>query len=165
VIDWLLLPLIVHVLLIAIAYKLQRSMFAIFFTGTVVNSMFVLSLLTHHDGWSYAAAIIVPSISIFTGHLPKDLVALIPFICAGNSALIYLYSGSEELSVFDRVVLPSVLKAGIIGSGGFLLLALHKLHETPKRRLVVVVVAQLITSLGGIILGEYIAFSLLGLTI
>jgi hypothetical protein len=156
-------PLALHVFLLVGIFLLQRQMFPLLLTGTLVNSVFVISLLTHHDFWSYSLAVLVPALSLLTGHLTPDLNRMIPFISFGNAVLVYLYSSiadvpnGDQTDVFLRVIVPSFTKAVLIVSGGFLLLMHGDLKDMSRKRLLFIMAIQFVTSVAGVLMGENIA--------
>ena len=82
------------------------------------------------------------------GHLPHDLVLLIPFIALGNLALVF--SLDLEKKTF---LIPGLTKAAIVGIGGQMLLLRGTFLETSESKLLFICAIQFGTSIFGTLMG------------
>lgn len=122
-------------------------------TGVIVNTLFVV--LQNAVDWKVAMAvgIITPAFAVFTGHLPEFLLKLIPFIILGNGLMLLLGHVWQKKNIIERILLPPVHKAAIIGLGGLYIYAFHDYPEAHNPTFLKIIALQYITAAVGSAIG------------
>lgn len=122
-------------------------------TGVIVNALFVV--LQNTVDWKVAltVGIITPIFAIFTGHLPEFLLKLIPFIILGNGLMLLLGHVWEKKNIIERILLPPVHKAAIIGLGGLYIYAFHDYPEAHNPTFLKIIALQYVTAAVGSAIG------------
>lgn len=87
--------------------------------GVLVNMLFLLLQFLIHWKVALFVGIVTPLFAPITGHLPPFLLWLVPFIILGNSLMIVAGHWWEDRRLLERIILPAVHKAAIIGLGAF----------------------------------------------
>jgi hypothetical protein len=94
-------------------------------TGTIVNVALFLAVML--AGFRAAAAVaVVPSlIALAAGTLPAVMAAMIPFIMAGNIALVGIFAALKKVGYWPAAIFASAIKFGILAlSANFVLSAI-----------------------------------------
>jgi hypothetical protein len=143
---------------LSIIIALQITGFPKLITGVIVNSIYILLYCAADIKSVVMLAILTPSISFFTGHLPPFMVPMAPFIALGNVSMILCYHFLKDKNKAARTIAPAFLKAVIIGISGILLA--ERIAGGPASEMVfhVVLFIQFFTAVPGIFLGEYLNF-------
>ncbi len=143
-------------LFLAVLIAVQMLGLPNFITGTIVNAIFVVSLLLNGLRCSLFLALLSPMGGMFFGHLPAPMYPVLPVIVCGNFVLIgtyHFFSTSENLI---RFVLPAALKGLIIGVIGYLVIQKFGMPDQIRWFLLPVLGMQFITALTGLLAGENI---------
>ncbi len=130
-------------------------------TGILINTIFVA--LQYGIDWKVAviAGSLTPIYAIFTGHLPDFLLRLIPFIIFGNAIMIVLGHFWEKKNIIERILLPPLHKAAVIGLGGMYIYAYHDYPEAHNPTFLRIIALQYATAMLGSALGIALATKVL----
>ncbi len=121
-------------LLLAIIFVAQQFRFQ-YLTGSIVNSIFITAVFFAGLRGAIALSILSPLLAITQGVMP--LVALYPFIVAGNIIFVYVISKLKE-NIFVALITASFSKALIIG--------LFSATVLPLQGALIIGLSQLITA-------------------
>ena len=119
-------------IMLAITVALQAVNLPNIVTGVIVNSIFVFIFFYVGLKSAMTLCLLSPLSGFVTGHLPAIMYPVLPIIAIGNCFLILVLSNLKSSSTWAKILLPSFIKALIIGLGGKLMVHLFvpdKIHD------------------------------------
>lgn len=146
-------PLILAGLCLALVLAIQAFRLPNPVTGIAVNAVFITAVHLVGGNGAMALGALTPVGAALTGHLDLPLLPLLPAIILGNMLFIALYA---KLSGTARYLVPALIKALVIGAGGWGIARVVNLPVQYQPLLAMVLGIQFFTALFGILTGEQI---------
>lgn len=141
-------------LFLAVLLAVQMLGLPNFVTGTIVNAIFIVTLLLTGLRHALFLALLSPIAGIFFGHLPAPMYPVLPVIICGNFVCIGTYQFFSTSGNPIRFVLPAALKGLMIGVIGYLIIQKFGVADQVRWFLLPVLGMQFITAFAGLLAGE-----------
>ncbi len=140
-------------IMLAITVALQAINLPNIITGVIVNSFFVF--VFYYVGLKSAITLsfLSPLFGFLTGHVPVLMYPVLPMIALGNILMVVALSKLQNKSVWLKLLLPSSLKALVIGIGGKYMISIFIPDKIQSFLLFSVLGVQFFTALPGIWFG------------
>ena len=119
-------------IMLSITVAIQAANLPNIVTGVIVNAIFAFILFYIGIKSALTLGFLSPLFGFVTGHLPAIMYPVLPIIAIGNCFLILVLSNLKNSSTWAKILLPSFIKALIIGLGGKLMVHLFvpdKIHD------------------------------------
>ena len=129
-------------------------------TGTVVNSIFIFTLLYIGSGSATILAVLSPVCAFFTGILPSVMYPVAFVIMFGNIFFILLYKYCLKSKQWVKIIIPALVKSLFIGVVGFYAMKMFNVTNMVSIINIMFFAIQFVTSIAGIILGTRLMRSL-----
>ena len=143
--------------MLAVIMALQAINLPNLVTGVIVNAILVFVYIFSGIKSAVFICLLSPFCGFITGHVPVLMYPVVPMIVLGNCTLILLLSKLEKKSMFIKLFVPALIKAAIIGVGGFMLVNIFLADKTGNFLLFSVLGIQFFTAVPGVLLGLKLA--------
>ena len=143
--------------MLAVIMALQAINLPNLVTGVIVNAILVFVYIFSGIKSAVLICLLSPFCGFITGHVPVLMYPVVPMIVLGNCTLILLLSKLEKKSMFIKLFVPALIKAAIIGVGGFMLVNIFLPDKTGNFLLFSVLGIQFFTAVPGVLLGLKLA--------
>ena len=143
--------------MLAVIMALQAINLPNLVTGVLVNAILVFVYIFSGIKSAVLICLLSPFCGFITGHVPVLMYPVVPMIVLGNCTLILLLSKLEKKSMFIKLFVPALIKAAIIGVGGFMLVNIFLADKTGNFLLFSVLGIQFFTAVPGVLLGLKLA--------
>lgn len=140
--------------MLAIILALQMINMPNIITGIIVNAVFIFVTIYAGINYSFILCILSPLVGIVTGHVIAPMYPVLPVIALGNIALVVLYNKFKSKKIWLRCVMPSLIKAIIIGGIGWLVINYFVPENLAYWVVLPVLGVQFFTAIPGVWLGE-----------
>ena len=140
-------------IMLAVIIALQAINLPNLLTGIIVNAILVFVYLEVGIKSAIILCILSPFCGFITGHVPVIMYPVLPMIALGNSLMLISLSKLENKSIWLKLFIPSLIKAFIIGIGGFLLIYYFIPDKIGNYLMFSVLGIQFFTAISGIALG------------
>ncbi len=140
-------------IMLAVIIALQAINLPNLLTGIIVNAILVFVYLYVGIKSAIILCLLSPFCGFITGHVPVVMYPVLPMIAIGNSLLIISLNILKNKSIWLKILIPSLIKAFIIGFGGLLLINSfipNKINDFLKFSVLGI---QFFTAIAGIYLG------------
>ncbi len=122
-------------------------------TGIIVNAILIFILFFVGIKSALILSFLTPLCGFITGHVLVFMYPVIPIIIIGNILFVITVYKLKEKSLWIKLFLPSLLKALIIGIGGYVLITIFAPDKIGEFILFSVLGIQFFTAVPGIWLG------------
>ena len=145
--------------MLAVIVAMQAVNLPNIITGVIVNGILVFVALFAGIKSAIVLCLLSPFCGFLTGHVPVLMYPVLPMIVLGNCILVILLSKLNNNSLAIKLLIPSLIKAIIIGAGGFVLVNIFLPDKLGNYLLFSVLGIQFFTAVPGIFLGVKLADS------
>ena len=139
--------------MLALVVALQTVNLPNFITGIIVNAILVFILLFVGIRSALILSLLTPLCGFITGHVNALIYPVVPTIILGNVLFISIIYKLKEKSLWLQILIPSLVKALIIGIGGYVLVRLFIPNKIENFVLFSVLGIQFFTAVPGVLLG------------
>ena len=139
--------------MLAVILAMQAANLPNLITGVFVNAIYIFVDIYAGRRDSLLLCFLGPFGGILSGHMAPFMLPIVPVIIIGNMVLVFLYDKLKAKTLFYKLVIPSLVKAVIIGAFGYLAIVCISPSETTNWLLLPVLGIQFFTAVPGIWIG------------
>lgn len=140
--------------MLALILALQMVSLPNFITGIIVNAIFIFIVLYSDVFSGICLCFISPIGGIISGHVPVLMYPVLPIIATGNILYVIFFNMVSHRKKWIRFLLPSLIKAIVIGVGGWLIVKYYVSEITTNWIITSVLFLQFFTAILGVWAGE-----------
>ncbi|MFA5479711.1 MAG: ECF transporter S component [Candidatus Muiribacteriota bacterium] len=138
--------------LLAISLAAQLMRMPQLVTGTVVNTCFIICILTAGLKWSLMLSLLTPLGGWIFGILPPPLFPMIPLIVVGNFFYCWIFKMLINKKFLIKIIVPALAKTLAIGIPGYFTIKYIIPGTVLDKIFIVFASSQLPTAILGLIL-------------